>query len=123
MFRYTPSDGVASEVASLGPSIFWTALAFTPDGEHAELTAVAFASPIGRLFRWNHADASVRSGANTTNDQYLAVRYPAEGSQGVLISQSVSAVTVWAMNLDGTRGVMRGLYTEIGREMVVRIAG
>lgn len=114
VFRYTPSDGVVSEVASLGPSIFWTALAFTPDGERAALTAVAFASPIGRLFRWNHADASVRSGANTANDQYLAVRYPAEGSQGVLIGQSVSAVTAWAMNLDGTRGALLAARSGLG---------
>lgn len=103
VFRYTPSDGAVVEVASLGPSIFWTALAFTPDGEHAALTAFA-AVAAGRLFRWNHAASSVQSGIGTTNDQYFAVGYPAGGSQGVLMGQSSSAVTLWAMNPDGTRG-------------------
>jgi len=103
VFRYTPSDGVVAQVASLGSSIFWTALAFTPDGEHAALTAFA-AVAAGRLFRWNHAAASVQSGVGTTNDQYFAVGYPAGGSQGVVMGQSSSAVTLWAMNPDGTRG-------------------
>lgn len=114
VYRYTPSDDSLAEVGALGTTIFWQAIAFTPDGAYAVLASSAFAQPNGRLFRWNDADSSIVSGSGATDSQYVAVGYASDGTRGVLLGQSSSMTTLWNMNLDGTRGTVLASHATLG---------
>lgn len=113
VFRYDAAAGTVVQVGSVGSTVSWRGVSFTPDGSRALLLGNTGSGTTarGRIFVWDHATSMIaeRSTETYSPGAYQSLRWSPDGRRAVLLGSGTSSLIVWRYAADGTRaGVLVG---------------
>ncbi len=93
VFRYDPVAKALTQVASVGSTIAWSAIRFTPDGSTAVLLGNVIASPQGEIFLWSDATSTLTqmTGQSFAGGTYEAIAWSPDGTQARLLGSTPNA--------------------------------
>ncbi|APR84820.1 Hypothetical protein A7982_10169 [Minicystis rosea] len=118
--RYDPVTKSLTQVASVGASVIWRAIAFTPDGDKAVLLGNV-ASPVeGRIYLWDGANATLTQMTTETfaGGSYESIAWSPDGSKARLLAQKPNSGTylayLWAFDPNTGRSDVKAKATSAG---------
>jgi hypothetical protein len=123
VFRYDAAAKSLSKVGSVGGSVSWRTLGFTPDGTRAVLLGNSTVPFEGRVYLWDDATSQITQMASETfaGGTYQAIAWSPDGSTSRLLASKPNAggtylAYVWTFDPVAGRSNMKAKATSAGCE-------
>jgi hypothetical protein len=100
VYRYVPSTNALTQVASVGTSVSWASVRFTPDGTSAVLLGNT-STPEGQIYIWNDAASTLTAMTSQSyaGGTYEAIAWSPDGTEARLLGSATNGggyiATLW----------------------------